>query len=225
MRQAFNSLPLFSALDVDAIETIMSTAYEKRRWRDQAIFCEGEPVRQIFLLQSGSVKLTQTRANGNQVILRLLCRGDIVGRVFGRDGQQCCTAWAVESSALLLWDADVFESLLREFPAFHRSTMNAVEEQLLEMEQKFWGAAQCTESRLSSELLRSARKFEQQNWKKERRIVLSHLELAQLTGISTATISHLLREWQIQGILAIQRGAVAVRNLDALSRIAERDEF
>jgi len=50
MRQAFNSLPLFSALDVDAIETIMSTAYEKRRWRDQAIFCEGEPVRQIFLL-------------------------------------------------------------------------------------------------------------------------------------------------------------------------------
>ena len=225
MRQAFNSLPLFSALDVDAIETIMSTAYEKRRWRDQAIFCEGEPVRQIFLLQSGSVKLTQTRANGNQVILRLLSRGDIVGRVFGRDGRQCCTAWAVESSALLLWDADVFESLLREFPAFHRSTMNAVEEQLLEMEQKFWGAAQCIESRLSSELLRSARKFELENRKKERRIVLSHLELAQLTGISTATISHLLREWQIQGILAIQRGAVAVRNLDALSRIAERDEF
>jgi CRP-like cAMP-binding protein len=103
--------------------------------------------------------------------------------------------------------------------------MNAIEEQLLEMEQKFWGAAQCIESRLSSELLRSARKFELENRTKERRIVLSHLELAQLTGISTATISHLLREWQIQGILAIQRGAVAVRNLDALSRIAERDEF
>jgi len=225
MRQAFNSLPLFSALDIDAIETIMSTAYEKRRWRGQAIFCEGEPVRQIFLLQSGSVKLTQTRANGNQVIFRLLSRGDIVGRVFGQDGRQCCTARAVENSTLLLWDADVFESLWRQFPAFHLSTMNALGEQLMEMEQKFWGAAQCIESRLSSELLRLASKFEQQNRKAERRIVLSHLELAELAGVSTATISHLLREWQIQGILAIQRGAVAVRNLDALSRIAERDEF
>src|SRR5436305_12966533 len=107
MRQAFNSLPLFSAVDVDALETIMSTAYEKRRWRDQAIFCEGEPVRQILMLQSGSVKLTQTRANVIQVILRLLSRGDIVGRGIGWDGRQCCTARAVESSALLRWVADV----------------------------------------------------------------------------------------------------------------------
>jgi CRP-like cAMP-binding protein len=223
MRQGFNSLPLFSALDGGAVETIMSMAYEKRRWRDQTIFCEGEPVREIFLLQSGSVKLTQTRANGNQVILRLLSRGDIVGPVFGRDGRQRCTARAVQSSALVLWDADVFESLLRQFPAFHLSTMKAIEEQLMEMEQRFWGAAQCIESRLSNELLRLTSKFEQQNRKAERRIVLSHLELAQLTGVSIAAISHLLREWQIKRILAIQRGAVAVHNLDALSRIAEGD--
>jgi hypothetical protein len=59
MRQAFNSLPLFSALDVDALETIMSAAYEKRRWRDQAIFCEGETC-QTNLLASIRFRKTDT---------------------------------------------------------------------------------------------------------------------------------------------------------------------
>lgn len=224
MNHSPNSLRLFAELAAPDLETILSTAHERRCWRDQAIFSEGGPVSEVFLLQSGSIKLTQVATNGSQVILRFLSRGDIVGRVFGRDGGQFCAAWAVESSTLLQWDADVYESLLRQFPALHRSTMHAVEEQLVEMEQRFWGAsAQSIESRLSSELLRLADKFESRGRKKERRIVLSHSELAQLTGTTASTISHLLREWQTQGILAIQRGAVAVHNLDALAKLAERD--
>ncbi len=223
MRQASNSLPLFSALDVDAIETILSRAHEKRRWRDQAIFSEGDPVNEIFLLLSGSVKLTQTGLDGNEVILRLIGRADIVGRVLGREGGQFCTARVLESSTLLLWDVDVFDSLLGQFPAFCRSTMHAVDEQLAEMEQRFWGAStQSIESRLSSELLRLATRLERRNGKAQR-IVLSHAELAQLAGTTASTVTRLLREWQSQGVLAIQRGALAVHNLDALARLAERD--
>jgi CRP/FNR family transcriptional regulator, nitrogen oxide reductase regulator len=224
MNRSPNSLRLFAELAAADVETILSAAHAKRSWRDQVIFAEGDPVSEVFLLQSGSVKLTQVRASGSEVILRLLSRGDLVGRVFSRDGGQFCTAWTVESSILLLWDADVFEFFLRQFPALHRSTMRAVEEQLIEMEQRFWGAsAQSIESRLSSELLRLAGKFEPSNRKSGRRIVLSHSELAQLTGTTPSTISHLLREWQTQGILAIQRGAVAVHNLEALAKLAEQD--
>lgn len=224
MNRSLNSLRLIAELGVSELEIIISSAHEKRFWRDQAIFSEGDPIGEIFTLLSGCVKLTQARMNGHEVILRLIRRGDFVGRVFGRDGGQFCSAWAVESCALLVWDVNVFESLLEQFPTFRRKAMHLVEEQLIEMEQRFWGAStQSIETRLSSELLRLANKVEQQNARKEWRIALSHLELAQLTGISVSAITHLLRQWQTQGILAIQRRAVAVHNLDALARLAESE--
>jgi len=223
MNRSLNSLRLFAELDVAQVQKIMSTANAKRCWRDQAIFSEADPVSEAFVLLNGSVKLTQSRMNGNELILRLLGRGDIVGRVFGRDGGQCCTARAIQTSELLVWNAYVFESLLWEFPAFCRSTIQALQEQLLEMEERFWGAStQSIGSRLGNELLRLGSKLEQQN-ARERRILLSHSELAQLTGISPCTISRLLRAWQSQGILAVQRGAISVRNLDALARLAQRE--
>src|ERR1700751_1359936 len=123
------------------------------------------------MLLSGSVKLTHPVMNGNEVILRLISRGDLVGRVFDREGGQCYPAWAVESSALLTWDVEVFECLLGKFPVFRRNIIHAVEETLMEMEQRFWGAStKLIESRLSSELLRLANRLTERQNAKETRI-------------------------------------------------------
>jgi CRP-like cAMP-binding protein len=224
MNPSLNSLPLFLALNATESKIIVSAAHVKRFWRDQAIFSQYDLVGQIFMLLSGSVKLTHPVTNGNEVILRLVSRGDLVGRVFDRGGGQCCAASAVESSALLTWDVGVFECLLAKFPAFRRNIIHAVEETLMEMEQRFWGAStQSIESRLSSELLRLANRLAERQNTREPRISLSHAELAQLTGTSASTVSRLLREWQSQRIVAIQRCAVVVRNSNALAKISERD--
>jgi CRP-like cAMP-binding protein len=214
------ALRLFTDLDAAEYQAILSAAQEKRFWRDQTIFFEGDPAHNVFVLLSGCVKLTQTGTRGNEVILRLTTPGDVLGRVFDRAYGQRCTARAIRPSTSLVWNVRVFEALLERFPAFRQEIVCALEERLFEMEQRFWEAStQNTESRLSSELLRLTSKLERLSTK-QHKIVLSHAELAQLTGTGESTVSRLLRLWEAQGIVAIQRRAVTIQNSDALARLA-----
>lgn len=217
-KRLISDLCVFAELDTVEFKVIMSAAREERFWHGQVIFYEGSRVHCVSMLLSGCVKCTQVGANGNEIILRLVGPGDIIGTLFGP--AQSHSAQAIQKAVLLVWDVNVFEQLLEQFPTFGCNAMHAVEGILSEMEQRFWSAStQKIDSRLSSELLRLTNRWEGQS-DSQRNIVLSHAELGQLTGMALSTISRLLRQWQTQGIVAIHRGAVTVQNSAALARIA-----
>ena len=129
---------LFAELTPAEFEVIVGAAREKRFERRETIFTEGDPVRQVTMVLSGFVKVTQMGLNGNEVILRLSGAGEIVGsyRVCS-NCIHCATAQAVQPCVALVWEAAVFERLLARFPAFRRNTVHALEERLQEMEQRF----------------------------------------------------------------------------------------
>lgn len=185
------------------------------------MFSEGNPVRDVTMLLSGCVKVTQTGLNGNEVILRLNGPGEIVGsfRVCTHCSH-CSTAQPVQDSTALVWDAQTFEKLLVRYPMFRRNTLRALEERLRDMEQRFREVStEKVGSRLSSELLRlSDRLGRTSNGQLE--ITLSRAELAQLIGTTLFTVSRLLCQWQTQGIVAIRREAVMVRDVNALAQLS-----
>jgi CRP-like cAMP-binding protein len=70
--------------------------------RRQTLFAEGDPVRQISLLLSGCVKLTQFGEDGSEVILRLAGPGEIVGALgLCSDAGHSATAQSMELSAYI----------------------------------------------------------------------------------------------------------------------------
>src|SRR5437588_1865811 len=71
--------PLFAGLSPADCATIVAAAHERHFLRRQTIFVEGDPMRQVLLLLSGCVKLTQFGQSGSEVILRLTGPGEIVG--------------------------------------------------------------------------------------------------------------------------------------------------
>ena len=214
---------LFADLPSTECETIVSAARERRVWRGQTIFYEGDRICEVLMPVSGCVKLTQTGINGDEAILRLIGPGEIVGTIFGCESGQYCSAQAIQKTSLLAWDIDLLEWLLEKFPSFRRNVINAVEETLIEMEHRFWRAStQSVASRVSGELLRLASRWEPKSTG-ERKVVLSQTELAQLTGTAASTVSRLLRQWQTRGIVAIHRKAITVQNSDALARLADSE--
>lgn len=181
-------------------------------------------MRDVTMLFSGCVKVTQTGLNGNEVILRLNGPGEIVGsfRVCTHCNH-CSTAQTVQDSTALVWDAMIFEKLLVRYPMFRRNTLRALEERLRDMEQRFREVStEKVGSRLSSELLRlSDRLGRTSNGQME--ITLSRAELAQLIGTTLFTVSRLLCQWQTQGIVAIRREAVMVRDVNALAQLTHEE--
>jgi CRP/FNR family transcriptional regulator, nitrogen oxide reductase regulator len=202
-------LPLFSDVDPAICATIISAACEKRLWRRQTIFSEGDPMQQVMMLLSGSVKITQLGLGGDEVILRLSGIGDMVGDFQpSANCKHSSTAQIVQAAVALVWEVGNFEKLLDRFPAFRRNTVRALEERLREMEQRFREVSTLdVGQRLSSELIRLSNRFGC-SVNGFREIHFSRGELAQLTGTTLSTLSRLLCRWQELGIVGIRREVV-----------------
>ena len=215
---------LFSDVASADCASIIAAAREKRFMRRQTIFAEGDPVRQVVMLLSGCVKITQIGLSGNEVILRLNGAGEVVGAFrLCADCNHGSSAQAVQPCTALVWDAVTFEKILERYPAFRRNTVRALEERLQEMEQRFREVStEKVGSRLSSELLRLSNRLGRvTNGHLE--IGLSRSELAQMTGTTLFTVSRLLCRWQTLGIVSIRREAVLVRDFAALTQLSQSE--
>jgi CRP/FNR family transcriptional regulator, nitrogen oxide reductase regulator len=216
---------LFSGISPSDCAGIVSTAREKRFLRREAIFAEGDPVRQIFLLLSGCAKVTQIGLNGDEVILKLNGPGEIVG-AFGLCGarcEHCSTAQTLQPSTALVWEAANFESTLDRFPLLRRNVARVLEERLREMEERFREVStEKVGSRLSSELIRLSKQVGRSvNGHVE--ISLSRADLAQMTGTTLFTVSRLLCRWKSLGIVNVRREGVLVRNVEALAQLSQSE--
>jgi CRP/FNR family transcriptional regulator, nitrogen oxide reductase regulator len=214
--------PLFSGVSLSDCANIVSTAREKHFERRQTIFAQGDPVRQILLLVSGCVKLTQFGQDGGEVILRLTGPGEIVGAIgLCSDGGYGSTAQTIESSAALVWETANFGSVLERFPVFRRNLVRALEARLQEMDQRFREVStEKVAPRLSSQLVRL---FNQVGKRVDGHveISLSRAELAQLTGTTLFTVSRLLCQWEVRGIVCARRECVLLRDLPALLNLSQ----
>jgi CRP-like cAMP-binding protein len=213
---------LFSGIPLADCIKIISTAQEKHFSRRQTIFFEGDPIRHIVFLLSGCVKVTQFGPNGQEVILRLNGPGEMVGMIgLHAKGSHSSTARTVQMATALVWEATHFEAVSERYPLLRRNTARVLEQRLHELEQRFREVStEKVSPRLSSQLLRLLPQVGKRV-NDEVEIGLSREELAQLTGTTLFTVSRLLSQWELQGIVSNGREMVLVRNVQALTELAQ----
>ncbi len=215
--------PLFSDIPASECREIASAAHEKPFARRQSIFLEGDPVRRVVLLTSGSAKIVQLGQSGAEVILGVRGPGEVVGTVGLRpQDRHCSTAQALVSATALVWDAAVFETLSQRSVQLRRNITNILCQQLHELEERYREiSTEKVSVRLSHQLIRLQNQLGRVNGGLE--IRLSREELAQLTGTTLFTVSRLLSAWNQRGIVSTRREAVSVNNFQALAALGEME--
>ena len=214
---------LFAGIPPVECATIVSSAREKIFSRRQTIFAEGDAVRQVMLLISGCVKLTQFGQEGSEVILRLAGAGEVIGLLGLSDGAHCSSAQTMDISVALVWERANFENYLERFPALHRNLIRVLETRLREMDQRFREVStQKVAPRVSSQLVRLLEQIGKPV-DGDVQICLSRAELAQLTGTTLFTVSRLLSQWTLLGIVSPGRESVLVRDLPALVELSRQE--
>ena len=214
---------LFSGIPEEDCATIVAAAQERTYPRDKIVFFEGDSVRQVVLLVSGCVKLSQTSSQGQEVILRLVGPGESLCAECFPNCIHCSTAQAMKPSTALVWAASQFEAVANRFPTFARNISCVLLQTLNQLEVRFREI--CTEKvapRLSSQLVRLVNQVGKQSDGRVE-IGLSQRDLAQLTGTTLFTVSRLLSQWEEQGIVQPRRQGVVVLNLPALEDISRTE--
>jgi CRP-like cAMP-binding protein len=216
------SFTLFTNIPPSDCSQIVIAARERRFARGEIIHIEGDSIRQVVLLTSGSAKMVQCGQNGSAVILRLCGPGDVVGSLgISMQAKYRSTPQALTASSAFVWESSVFESLMGRFSTLRFNVADILYKQLEDMEDRFREIS--TESvapRLAREILRLLEQVGIPS-KDSVEINITREDLAQLIGTSLFTVSRLLSHWDRKGIVKTRREGFSVNDLEALKNLIE----
>jgi CRP/FNR family transcriptional regulator, nitrogen oxide reductase regulator len=215
---------LFSGISSDEYGRICRAGHVKQLARGEMLFIEGDVVERVLLLTSGTVKITKLGPGGEEVILRLAVPGDVLGAInLFSSCRQCATAEVFRPCRALVWDAQVFENLMKSFPILHQNMVVILNGHLRELEDRFYEVATGRVGpRVALQLLRLLKSIGRPvNGEVE--IGLSREDLAQMTGTTLFTVSRLLSAWEARGAVRPCREAVAIRDVPSLRAISTEE--
>jgi len=204
-----------SELFADVPSPVCADIVSMARTRDylcrQVLFLAGGRIKEIFLLTDGRAKITQVGETGTEVILRLIAPGEMIGEVGLVPGyRHSSAAVALQKCNVLVWSAEIFQAVLDRFPILRRNAKHILQRRLDELESRFCQVStQMASPRLAQALLRLIDQVG--------RKVNSHVEinvsqeaLAQMTAMTSFTVSRLLTNWENQGLLRVRRQAIEI---------------
>lgn len=213
--------PMLVDISPNAYREIFAAARLQEFERGEALYLQGDATDRVFLLVSGFAKVTQLGANGPEVILRFCMPGDMVGASgLWTGSRHSSTAHAFRPCRAHVWDAPVFKSLMQRFPALHRNLVRILEDELVELAERFREVStENVGARVASQLIRLIKRmgrpvgggFE---------IELTREQLAQMTGTTLFTVSRLLSSWEGRGAVKRRREAVTICDVHSLRAIS-----
>jgi CRP-like cAMP-binding protein len=215
---------LFAALDDVALRRVSETARIRETKAGVSFFREGDPAESFFVVQTGSVKLTQVTPEGHQVVLRLIGPGDAFGGVAAFGGAAYpVTAEAVTDVSALEWPGPVMASLMEQYPKLALNAVRFVAARLHELQVQFRQlATEKVERRVARALLRLV---EHAGRRTDSGVLidlpLSREDIAQMTGTTLYTVSRIISRFEADGLVVAGRQSIVIRNPHALMSVAD----
>jgi CRP-like cAMP-binding protein len=201
---------------------IASCARARTFARDEILFTQGQPVRNLILLESGSVKSTQLSAAGNEVLMWMSGSGEAVNVT--AEPAACnhtCSARAMEQCRTLVWEYQRLQALLNEYPQLRKNISRILAGRLAELEERFREVAtERVAKRLALILLRLLKRVGKPS-KQGIQVSLTREELAQMTGTTLFTISRTLSHWAELGFVQPRREGLVVNDPTRLESVSD----
>ena len=199
---------------------IVSCARMRVFARDELVYIQGQAVRNLIVLQSGSVKHTQLSPNGDEVLLRMSGTGEALNPQ--ADPNTCnhsCSARAMEQCHAWVWEYNRLQHMLDRYPQLRRNISRVLASRLHELEERFREVAtEKVARRLALVLVRLLKQVGKTH-DLGVQVSLSREDLAQMTGTTLFTVSRLLSKWSQQGLVIPKRESVIVKDAEGLENV------
>lgn len=223
-RSALQRACLFQGLTQQELDAVADASNSADLQAGTELFRQGEHAARVWILSRGQVKLVQNTADGQQVLLRFIGPGEVIGIVAALENSVYpATAEANESSIGYHWEGRRLHALMEQYPKialnaipFLIARVHDVQEHVREL------ATERVERRIARVVLRLVR---QSAKKVEQGILidmaLTRQDLAEMAGTTLYTVSRLLQRWESRGLVKVGRKRVVICAPHSLVAIAE----
>ena len=190
--------------------------------KGETIFKEGTPVKGIFVIDTGYVKVHKRWDADKELIVRFAKEGSILGhRGMGKNPVYPVSATALQPGVVGFFDMDFFEATLKINPDFMHMLLMFFADELRESERKMRNLAHMSvKGRVAESLIILMEQFgvtEEGNIN----IELSRQDLASFAGATYETVFRVINELVNDKMLVLTGKSISIANYEMLVKLTQ----
>lgn len=214
--------PLFSHLPDSELETLATSLHMRTFAKGMIIFHEGSLGQNLYMIDSGKVRIFFLSENGQEVTLNVYGPGDCFGELSLLDGlPRSAGAMAMEKTVTYTLHRDDFHTNLVAYPRLALSILEELSRRLRYTSQYAESLAfMDVYGRVAAKLLELANRYGEQGEQIEIELHLTQTELASWVATSRESVNKVLRGFREQGFIQIDEGAIKILDKRSLEKLA-----
>jgi CRP/FNR family transcriptional regulator len=220
-RETFAKTPLFSSLAPAEREELSRLAVDRAFETGQSLLYEGTPCEGLYVIGSGTVKITKISPSGREIMLAIESAPSSVAEVpLFDDGNNPATVTAIRDTVAFLLRKDDFRRFCQAHPEVPLKVLAVVGRRLRTLvgliEAVTFGSVR---QRLARILLQAA----EESGPDAAEVNLTHEELAARLGTVREVVSRNLARFQAEGLVRVVKRQITVLDVEALRAEAETE--
>jgi CRP-like cAMP-binding protein len=202
-------------------QAVLRAADRKQFSANSVITSEGDPATHLYLMLDNGVRFYTVSPQGRKLVVRWVPAGDLVGPValVGEPVQYVLSTEAVKKSSALVWDLDTIRSLAAMYPRLMENALLVANDYVVLFKILHVVAHTRSAPQRLAQVLGYLGKEMGQKIPGGVELQIRNEELAQEANVTIFTVSRLMREWQLKGLLQKSRGKVLLRSPEKLIRL------
>ncbi|MFH1341707.1 MAG: Crp/Fnr family transcriptional regulator [Pseudomonadota bacterium] len=212
-RSLIAGLSPFQGVAPADLDRMLQKARSKRIAKGGTVFEQEAEAQCFFLLIDGHVRVVKATPDGQQVIVRYISPGELMGiaQALGRSTYPASAIAAIDC-VVLAWPGHLWSEFAFAIPSFGANTYKTVGTRLHDTHSRIVEmATEQVEQRIAHSLLRLVK---QTGKATDEGILIdfpiSRQDIAEMTGTTVHTVSRLLTSWEDKGLVKSGRQKVTV---------------
>ncbi len=210
---------IFAGLDTVELCSLGMEVQDIELRAGETLYRMGEATHYAYTLREGAVKLVKSLANGQEVIIRILHHGDLLGfEGMQQETSHRYQAVTLATSRLCRLDLAELSRLSERLPKIRAAISQRWHDALQESEERIIElGAKRAEARLATFILRWAQRYPQL---RSLPFPLTRQDLAAFLGLSTEHVSRIMADFKRHGLMREQQHQLEILSAEKLAEIA-----
>lgn len=215
-------VPIFTELNDEDLGFIMQMTVRRAYPKNTMIVIEEDRGDMLYIIESGSVKITRLDEEGHEVILAILGAAEFFGEMALLDGQgRSANVMALEDTVLFTLHRRDFLDVLGRFPSISIQLLREMTSRLRKSDQQIKSLSLSdAEHRIGIALHRFA---EDMGIFKMGQVIIKRLpyqqDIANMAGTSRETVSRMLKNLEKKGLVERQGRRLVIRDYAGFTRL------
>lgn len=217
---------VFCDLTVPEMQVVSQQKGSRRYFKGDMIFYADQQPGGLFCISTGKVKVYKVGKDGREQIIRLANKGDILGyRALISGGKYSAFAVPIEDAEICHIPKETFFSLLSHNYELSAKVLHLLSDELKIAEEKLVDMAQKpVRERLAETLLLLSETYGLEKDNATLSVKLTRVELANIIGTATESVSRLLSKFKDENIIAMQGRKIKIIDQKALITAANVED-